>query len=141
MWTILHESSIFPGKGVKLLKEMAKDDRYEFYLITARFGYLKNNLYKWLEKNQLRDLFKSISVNEGSQQPHLYKQEVVEKLKLDYYVEDNLDIVSYLNGKVKADVCWIYNAIDKMFYSQPREFPYLEEALRWIEKNRKELRK
>ena len=128
-WSIVHESSIFPAKGTKLLKEMARDPKYEFHLVTARFGFLKDNLYNWLDKNELRKVFKSININEGYAQPHEYKLQITRRLNLDYYVEDNLDIVVYLKDKVKTKIFWIYNFMDKR-HNYPDKFPYLEEALK-----------
>ena len=38
---------------------------------------------------------------------------MIDKLKLDLYVEDNWDIVSYLNLKSKIKIFWIYNILDR----------------------------
>lgn len=131
MWTIIHESSIFPAKGVDLLKELAEDPNIEFHLITARFGFLKNNLYHWLESNDLKKIFRTINVNDKLEQPHVYKLKMVEQLKLDVFVEDNLDIVEYLNGKSKTKIYWIYNFMDAK-HKYPTKFPYLKKALREV---------
>lgn len=133
MWTVVHESSILPAIGVGLLKDMAKDDRYEFHLITARFGFLKENLYKWLEGNDLVSIFKSINVNDQQEQPHEFKERIVKKLKLDIYVEDNLDIVQYLYKKGPTEIFWIYNFMDRN-YKYQFKFPYLKKALQAIKK-------
>ena len=133
MWSIVHESSIFPAVGVATLREMARDPRYEFHLITARFGFLKNNLEGWLDRYRVRELFKSINVNEGNEQPHEYKLRIIKKLNLDYYVEDNLDIVMYVKDQVKTKIFWIYNFMDKR-HNFPNKFPYLEGALKMIRK-------
>jgi len=36
IWTIIHESSVLPANGVSLLKESAKNNSVELFLITAR---------------------------------------------------------------------------------------------------------
>ena len=127
-WTAVHESSIWPATGIELLKKMVNEGRIEVHLITGRFNLLEANTNAWLEKNGLTSYFKTVNINLKCAQPHLFKQKIVTKLKLDYYVEDNLDIVLYLQNKVKAHVFWIYNFMD-MRHPYPDKFPYLKKAL------------
>ena len=111
---------------------MSQNPDYEFHLITARFGFLKGNLYGWLERNNLKNLFKTVNINEGYEQPHEYKLRMVKNLRLQYYVEDNLDIVVFLRDKVKVTIFWIYNFMD-VRHPYPHKFPYLKKALEAIE--------
>ncbi len=128
LWGALHESSVFPARGVELLRELSKDDRFELHLVTARYSFLHESLRRWLTKYDMHDMFDSIHINERDEQPHLYKHAKLEGLKLDYFIEDNYDIVSYLHGKTKTKVFWIYNITDRgIEYAD--KFPYLEKAL------------
>ena len=131
MWTVVHESSILPAIGISLLKKMSKDSNFEFFLITARYGFLKSNLMWWLEKQGIKEIFKEIHVNDNSEQPHIYKLEKIKELDLDYFIEDNLDIVMHANNKTRTKVLWIFNLLDKDKNYEPK-FPYLEKALRYI---------
>lgn len=131
LWVLMFESSVWPARGVKQLKEDVENGRIEVHLVTGRFGFMNKSLYEWLDKYQLRTVFKSISVNEEGEQPHLFKERVIKKLKLDWYVEDNLDIVLYLKDKVQTQVAWIYNLVDKNFPYE-KKFPYLERVLQYI---------
>lgn len=137
LWVLVHESSIFPGYGVDLLKDMARSKDYEFYLVTARFDFLKENLFRWLDKHNLKKLFKVIFVNEDCEQPHLFKYRIVSTKKFDYFIEDNLDIVNYLEPRVNSKICWIYNVIDRFVNKTQHGFPYLKEALKWIKLQKK----
>ena len=132
LWSIVHESSVFPATGMDLLRGMSTDPKYEFHLITARFGFLRKSLENWLDRYQARGLFKSININENLEQPHEFKLRMVKKLKLDYYVEDNLDIVVYVRDKIKTKIFWIYNFMD-VRHPYPHKFPYLGKALEGIE--------
>jgi len=132
MWTIVHESSILPAIGINLLKQLNKNDKYEFFLITARYGFLRGNLMWWLENQGIKNIFKEIIVNDNNDQPHIYKLEKIKQLDLDYFIEDNLDIVSHAYGKSKTKVLWIYNFLDRN-KNYPNKFPYLEKALEYIE--------
>lgn len=128
IWTILHESSVYPAKGVDYLRILVQDKAIEAHIITARYSFLDNHLYKWLDKYRLRKLFKTINLNKNDEQPHLFKEKLIKKYDLDIFVEDNLDIVKYLHGKGKTKIYWIYNILDRN-YPHPKKFPYLGKAL------------
>lgn len=132
LWILIHETSILPADGVVLLKLLAKNKNLEFHLVTGRYGILKANLYKWLKKHDLLDVFKSIQVNENQEQPHIFKNRVLSKNQIKYYVEDNFDIVEFLtkNNK-KIRTMWIYNILDRR-YGYPEKFPALRGALEKI---------
>lgn len=132
-WNIIHKSSVFPAQGTTLLSQMAQGKKVEFHLVTGRYSYLKTDVSKWLCKYNLDKSFKTVNINEKAEQPHEFKLSKIKSLGLDYFIEDNLDIVRYLEGKTKAEVFWIYNLLDKN-YKFRNKFPYLEAALKRIEK-------
>lgn len=139
-WIILHESSVFPAKGVDLLANLVKNGVVEAHLMTARYSFLDDHLYNWLDKYNLRSLFKTVNLNKNDEQPHLFKEKIIRKYKLDYYIEDNWDIVKYLsqlrttNQELRTKIYWIYNILDR-FVEYPYKFPYLEKALEEIIKD------
>lgn len=127
--------SVFPARGIERLKELAKTGKYEFHLVSGRYGFTKDDTYRWLAKHQLLGIFKNIYLNEKNEQPHVFKKSVIEKAGFDYFVEDNLDIVRDLNSqKVNTKILWIYNVLDA-FRSYNRRYPYLEKALEAIATN------
>lgn len=130
-WKILHDSSIFPAKGIDLLKELVGDKQIEAHLVTARYSFLDNHLYNWLDRYNLRALFKTISLNKEDEQPHLFKERVIQDCNLEYFIEDNLDIVTYLHERGKTKIYWIYNILDRS-HPYPFKYPYLEKALQEI---------
>jgi len=140
-WAILHESSIFPAKGIDLLKDLVDKGYIEAHLVTARYSFLDNHLYRWIDRYKLRKYFKTINLNKNDEQPHIFKEKMIEKYELDFFIEDNLDIVRYLSHKARlrqgfggqAKIYWIYNILDH-FINYPHKFPYLGKALEEIEK-------
>lgn len=133
LWTLAHKTSYFPAAGVQELKELLKKREIEGYLITGRYGFLKDDLEKWLSNHNLNGLFKEMYVN-STEQPHLFKERMVKKLGLDYYLEDNWDIVNYLRSKkLKPEIHWIYNIVDR-FNPYPHKHPYLRKFLQELEK-------
>ena len=127
-WIILHESSVFPAKGIDLLEDLIKEGRIEAHLVTARYSFLDNHLFDWLERHKVKHLFKTINLNKKNEQPHLFKEKMIKSYDLDYYIEDNLDIVTHLHGKHRTKIYWIYNLVDR-WYPHPFKYPYLEKAL------------
>ena len=127
--------SIFPATGINLLKSLSKSPRYEFYLLTGRYGFTKDKTYRWLKRYNLVAVFKKIYINEKGEQPHLYKERVINSNRFNYFVEDNLDIVRDLNSRgVKTRILWIYNILDSS-RKYPDKFPNLEKALENIAAN------
>lgn len=123
-WIIVHESSMFPAIGVDTVRRACKKKNVEFYLVTARFHFLQPSLYRWLRRNNLCDVFHAIHINQEDKQPHLHKLAVINKLHLDYFVEDNWDIVQFLRGKTKTKIFWVYNISDHN-KQYPDKIPYL----------------
>lgn len=131
LWVILHESSLLPAQGVSLLSKCVNTDSIEFHLITGRYNFVTPHLYQWLDRHTLQDIFKTININEKNEQPHEFKHRMIETHHLDYFVEDNLDIVEYLHSRTPTKIYWIYNMLDRN-HPHPYKFPYLEKALKAI---------
>lgn len=133
LWVVAHKSSVFPAKGVELLKQLSKDKNIKLHLITGRFPILDEDLMKWLDRHEIKHIFTSINSNKNCAQPHEFKLETINKLELDFFIEDNLDIVEYLETRTPAKILWIYNILD-FGYRRKDKFSCLEEALRTIVK-------
>lgn len=133
-WVVMFESSIFPARGTALLRQLIRERRIEAHLVTARFDFMRDRLYSWLARHRLAELFSSIHVNERNEQPHLFKERVIERGRFNYYVEDNWDIVRYLDGRTKTHILWIYNILDRGIHYD-RKYPYLEKALKAIKED------
>ena len=131
LWIIAHESSIFPAYGIYLLRRMVKEETIEVHLITARFSFLDDHLNRWLVRNKLKHIFRSVNLNKQDAQPHIFKEKTVSRLKLDYFIEDNLDIVKYLSQRSGTKIFWIYNLFDR-YTSYKYKYPYLKKALQDI---------
>lgn len=108
-----HQWSFFPGKGMGYLKQLVQEGRVEAYIVSGRYGYLDAQIPTWLQQRGLQNVFTAIYANEHNEQPHLFKERMLNKLHLDYFIEDNLDIVEYLVTKTKTKIYWIYNIFDK----------------------------
>ncbi|MFA6005959.1 MAG: hypothetical protein WC775_05775 [Patescibacteria group bacterium] len=130
---LLHKSSLMPNKGFDDFLRLVNHPDYEVYIITARLSFLKNDLDKLLKKFDVTNI-KKIIQNIGDEQPHTFKERLIKELKLDYYVEDNWDIVKHLTEKTNATVIWIHNLVDLLFIKHPHHGGNLREAIDIIKK-------
>lgn len=121
MWELFHKSSVFLAPGFGDISKLKAQNLIEPYLITARFGHLQQDFDKWKRKMKADELFKGCYMNSEDEQPHLFKERMIKELKLDVFVEDNWDIVRYLDknccskkGKknVKTQIIWVSNLLD-----------------------------
>lgn len=131
-WSLAHESSMFPSVGASHLRQLVKEGVIEAHLVTSRFDFLEPNLRRFLKRWHLSDTFTTVTLNRNEEQPHEFKERVIRAKKFDYFVEDNLDIVSHLAKKnVVTEVHWIYNIFDRNT-QYPYKYPYLKKSLERI---------
>ncbi len=114
LWRLIHLTSFKVNKGYGEIAKLSKNRNIEFYLITGRYGFLKDDYDKWLKTIDADKVFKKCYINEKNSQPNDFKEEMIKKLKLDIYVEDNWDIIEKLNHHTGAEILWITNLVDKI---------------------------
>ncbi len=131
LWQMVHWSSLFVADGFDDIKNLAKNDKIDAYIITSRYDCLKNDFHRWLKILNKDHSFIKTFHNEHNLQPHIFKANKIKELELDYFVEDNWDIVDHINKNTKTPTLWISNALD-------REIPYdlkfftLKDAVHYI---------
>lgn len=85
--------------NIKALRLISKKTNHQTYLVSSRFGFLKNKTYIWLDKNKMKNYFHEIYFNFDNIQPHIFKEKVIRKNKITHYVDDDLDLLVYLSKK------------------------------------------
>jgi len=132
VWSLIHKTSFKPAFGLKRLKSLVKSKKIEAYIITARYDFLKNDFEGWMKKINKNKIFKNVYYNKTNLQPNAFKEKMINKLKLDIFVEDNWGVVQKLTKKVKKTrLYWITNIFDKNINYQYK-FSNLDEALKKI---------
>ena len=135
-WNMLHATSMFIEPGYEHAKILIKKKKIEAYIVTARYGFLSEDFEKWQKKLDAKTYFKQCFFNQKNEQPHAFKQRMIEKLDLDVFIEDNWDIVKALSQNPKNKnrrIYWIYNMIDRWFIKHPYMYPSLASAMRQVE--------
>lgn len=83
-----------------LLKKLSRKNH--LYLISSRFKFLEPETTKLLKKHRLDSLFDGMYFNYQNQQPHEFKEQVLKKLHLDAYVDDDYHLLNYVAKHQKA---------------------------------------
>jgi hypothetical protein len=92
----------------RYLKKMWDLNTHSYYLISGRFGFLEKETDKILSKHKINSYFSEKHINLQNEQPHVFKDRIIKKLKIDIYIDDDLDLLLYLAGINKnIDFYWI----------------------------------
>jgi len=116
-----HQCSFFPGRGIYRLKKLVEEGKVEVCIVSGRYGYLDAQIPVWLKWRGLDRTFTAVYANEQNEQPHVFKERMLQQLHLDYFIEDNFDIVSYLQKRTPTKIYWLYNIFDR---GQPYQFKF-----------------
>lgn len=123
LWSLVHKSSYKLADGFVNLEKLALAHKnLEIYVVSARFACLKDDTIKWKKIINRHNIFKEIYFNDCDEQPHFFKKKMLKKLALDYFVEDNWDVASYLaNNQQKTQIWWLSNFLDRII-DYPHKF-------------------
>lgn len=143
-WELIHKSSMWLAPGFNEIEELKKAKKIEAYLITGRFGHLQENYEMWRKKMNADSLFMKSFMNSSDEQPHLFKERLIRELKLDYFIEDNWDIVQYLASRFNQSrqekkvvkIIWLSNIFDFKI-SYPYKVKSLKQAISLIKSEQK----
>jgi len=114
LWWLVHKTSLMPAAGFTDLEQLAKLGKIELHIVSARFACLEGDTKRWLKTLNRQGVFISCNFNDQDEQPHLFKQRKIKELELDYFVEDNWDVVSYLaTAQTATQVWWLSNVMDR----------------------------
>lgn len=81
---------------------------HKLYLISSRFGFLKKITDNLVKRHKLDKIFDKMYFNFANEQPHLFKDRMIKKLKLNLYVDDDLSLLQYLAKRNKETTfCWL----------------------------------
>lgn len=136
IWRQLHKTSYRVADGFNDISQLTKKGVIDAYLITSRYNFLKKDFEYWLKKLNARSIFKSCYYNKTNMQPNAFKRHMIEKLHLDYFVEDNWGIIQKLNGSLNkvnpatggVKVMWISNYLDRNIKYEYKFFSLKEVA-------------
>lgn len=92
---------------INTLKLKSKSNK--LYLISSRYQFLENTTYSLLKKYKLIPCFSSINLNLKNEEPHLFKEKIIKKLKIDFYIDDDFRLLKYLSQNCPETKFFWYN--------------------------------
>src|SRR3989344_4014384 len=101
-------------KNMNYVKNLSLANKNKYYLISSRFSFLEKRTKDLIERYKLNKIFNAMYFNYENKQPHEFKNEIIQKLKLDMYVDDDFQLVEYLSQKnPKTKFFWLNKKIKK----------------------------
>ncbi len=91
-------------QNIKFIRGLAKNKKYELYIISGRYSFLEKETDIWLEKRKIRNLFKKIFINYKNDQPHLFKEKIINEIRPDIFIDDDGLLSDYLAEKVRPRI-------------------------------------
>lgn len=89
-------------KNVEIIKELSKSSKCKLYVVSSRYSFLKERTIQWFGYYRLDDHFDGIYINTRNRQPHIYKSDLIKKLKLDIFIDDDLPLIKYLRKNLPS---------------------------------------
>jgi len=87
-------------ENIAFLRSINRQE-HSLYLISSRFGFLEDITERLVKRLGLDTVFTHIYFNYDNKQPHLYKNAIIKKLRLDRYVDDDLRLLQFVAAQNK----------------------------------------
>ncbi|QQS39014.1 hypothetical protein IPM62_00130 [Candidatus Woesebacteria bacterium] len=87
--------------NIALIRKLAEDERYCVFAVSSRYSFLIKRTKQWINHYGINDLFEKIYLNENDDQPHVFKEAMINKLKIDILIDDDKALVNYLKRRFK----------------------------------------
>ncbi len=97
-------------ENLDFIEHLAQRPENKYYLISGRFGFLKKATEDLTKKYHFSKIFDTMFFNFNNKQPHIFKDQILKKLNLDKYIDDDLDLLKYIAPKhPKTNFYWLNN--------------------------------
>lgn len=84
------------AENITYLNNLVKNNKHNYFLISSRFGFLEKRTEAVLKRYRLQNKFKELIFNYTNKQPHVFKNDMIKKLHIDVYIDDDLPLVKFL---------------------------------------------
>lgn len=86
----------------------------KYFLISSRYKFLETMTADILKRYKIDHLFDGMFFNFADKQPHIFKEEVIKKLHIDRYIDDDLHLLTYVaKNNAKTRFFWLNNTLTK----------------------------
>ena len=97
-------------ENIDFLKNLAKTRKYTIFLISGRYGFLQKQTEKIMKAYGLSSLFENIYFNVHNEQPHVFKNRILQEKKIDLFIDDDLSLLKHLaKDNISKLFIWLNN--------------------------------
>lgn len=96
-------------RNISFIKTLSQKKGYSFFLISSRFGFLKEPTYRILKRYGLDSIFKNVYFNFDNEQPHVFKNKIIKKTQISLFVDDDLYLLKFLAKENKKITFFWFN--------------------------------
>ncbi len=96
-------------ENMQYIKSIANNKEHKYYVISSRFGFLKKRTEDLIQKHELDSLFHGLFFNYTNEQPHIFKEKTIKRLRIHRYVDDDLRLLEYLLSQNKKTIFFWLN--------------------------------
>jgi hypothetical protein len=87
-------------ENIRLIEELSKSKKYKLYVVSSRYNFLAGRTKEWFGFYKLGKYFKYIYINTKNEQPHFFKERMINKLQLNTFIDDDRPLLNYLKKKI-----------------------------------------
>ena len=97
--TITHLKIFRPiiKKNLEWLKENSNNTNINIFIVSGRYSFLENRTKKLLKDNGIDLKNERVKLNINDIQPHIFKNQIVKSLNIDYMIDDDIFMLKYLS--------------------------------------------
>lgn len=88
-------------RNIAILNSLPKE-QHKLYLISSRFGFLEKMTQKLMRRQGFDKIFDGMYFNFSNKQPHIFKSEVIKRLNIDMYIDDDLPLLNFVAKQNKT---------------------------------------
>lgn len=116
-------------KNIQFMKQQ-KHLKHTYFLISGRFGFLQKETERILQAYAIDGMFAKVMLNTDNAQPHLFKNSMVKKWKIDRFVDDDLPLLTFLaENNPKTMFFWLSDTKTKFVAKNLSAVTHLAEIL------------
>ncbi|MDP3940913.1 MAG: hypothetical protein Q8Q49_01245 [bacterium] len=82
-------------KNVSFLKSIDRN-KHRLFLISSRFRFLKPETERLMKQLGFDKIFTEMYFNFENRQPHEFKSDIIKKLKLHFYIDDDFPLLKHV---------------------------------------------
>lgn len=82
--------------NIAFLQKLHREGKHSLFLISGRYSFLHTQTHALLKRYGLSDQFEKVYLNVDNEQSHLFKERIIGQEKINFFVDDDSELVDYL---------------------------------------------